>query len=635
MLHINSLTYRIEGRLLLDAATVAIPEGHKVGLVGRNGTGKTTLLRLICGELTPDAGSISLPKRHRIGALAQEAPADDASLLDTVLAADRERMSLLAEAEHATDPHRIAEIQTRLADIQAHSAPARAAAILKGLGFDSDAQARPTRDFSGGWRMRVALAALLFSEPDILLLDEPTNYLDLEGTIWLEQFLKSYPYTVLLVSHDRDLLNRSVSHILHLENRRLTLYRGGYDVFERTRRLRLEQQMALKAKQEEARRHMQAFVDRFRSKASKARQAQSRLKALEKMQPIAAMMEDKVHPFIFPDPKPMPPPLIRLEEAAVGYTPEHPVLTGLNLRIDMDDRLALLGANGNGKSTFAKLLAGRLPVTSGRLLKSKKLTIGYFAQHQIDEMTPGRTPFEHVADLMPDATQAEVRARLGAFGFDFDRANTKVAFLSGGEKARLLLHLCTLQAPHVLILDEPTNHLDVDSREALIHALNAYAGCVILISHDRHLIETCTDRLYLVANGTITRFEGDLDAYRALLLAETKPRRGKDAHGQSPLRDSRGARQENRRAAAAQRARLAPLKRKIKDIETRLQTLENDLARIEAALAEPGLYTDTPERAAELGRERTRLVAAIERTEQDWLDASSLYEDAKAERLAP
>lgn len=626
MLHINDLTYRIEGRTLLESATVAIPSGHKVGMVGRNGTGKTTLLRLIAGEIVPDDGTITQPKNHRLGWVTQEAPGTEDSLLDTVLAADQERASLLVEAETATDPIRIADIQTRLVDIDAHSAPSRAASILAGLGFSNDDQQRPCRDFSGGWRMRVALAAVLFARPDLLLLDEPTNYLDLEGTIWLESYLRNYPYTVLLVSHDRDLLNKAVSHILHLEDHRLSLYTGGYDTFEKVRRERQAQQLALKAKQDDQRRHMQSFIDRFRAKATKARQAQSRLKALQKMEPIAAVADAKVSPFHLTDPKKLiAPPIIRLEDASVGYGDDAPILRAMTLRIDNDDRIALLGANGNGKSTFAKLLSDRLRPKSGKVYKSKKLSFGYFAQHQLDEMNPEETPYEALKTLMPDATIAQTRARLGQFGFGADRADTKINNLSGGEKARLLLHLCTHHGPHVLILDEPTNHLDVDSREALVRALNDFSGCVILISHDRHLIEACVDRLWLVADGTVAPYVGDLSDYRALLLERADQRPKKDSLETGKAVDKKDA----RRKAAAKREEIAPLKRKADTLERELDRLHQEQNKIDTALADPELYHKDPSRLADLNKARADIAAQIESTETEWLEASESYENAR------
>ena len=524
MLHINDLSYRIEGRPLFEHATAAIPDGHKVGLVGRNGTGKTTLLRLIAGEIHPDDGSISFPKNATIAHVSQEAPGGPETLLETVLAAHTELAALSAEAETADDPHRIAEIHTRLSDIDAHSAPARAARILSGLGFDEEAQARPCAEFSGGWRMRVALAGALFAAPDILLLDEPTNYLDLEGTLWLEDFIQTYPHTVLIVSHDRDLLNKAVDSILHLTERRLAFYTGGYDRFEETRREQQRLQLKLKKSQDDARRKMEAFVERFRAKATKARQAQSRLKALAKMQPIAAEIDSEVVPFRFPSPeRPLGNPLIRIENASVGYDPAKAGLAQCSICGSIATTASACSArtataNPRSPSCFA---ASSSPLEGFRRA-SKKLEYGYFAQHQLDELRPKRSAYDHIAELMPDATEAQKRAKLAAIGFGADKADTASEKLSGGEKARLLFALATFHAPHLLIFDEPTNHLDVDSREALIHALNDYEGAVILISHDRHLLEATVDRLWIVRGGTVTPYDGDIESYRQESLAALK-----------------------------------------------------------------------------------------------------------------
>ncbi len=624
MLHINNLTYRIEGKPLFESATAAISSGHKVGLVGRNGSGKSTLLRLITGEITPDGGSISIPKNARLGQVAQEAPGGPDSLLDTVLAADIERASLLAEAETATCPERISDIHLRLNDIEAHAAPARAASILAGLGFDEAAQAQPCSSFSGGWRMRVALASVLFAAPDLLLLDEPSNYLDLEGVMWLENFLRSYPHTVILVSHDRDILNSSVDAILHLENRKLTLYAGGYDRFEDTRREQQRLQLKLRKKQDEMRRHMEAFVDRFRAQANKARQAQSRLKALSKMQPIAAAVDEQVVPFRFPSPeRALANPLIRIENGAVAYDPDKPVLRNLNLRIDADDRIALLGANGNGKSTLAKLLAGRLATSAGQRRASKKMETGFFAQHQMDDLDPSKSPYDHVAALMEDATEAQKRARLGALGFGADKADTKCEKLSGGEKARLLMALAAFGAPHLLILDEPTNHLDVDSREALIQGLNEYDGAVILISHDRHLVEACADRLWLVTGGTAEPYDGDIASYRAQVTGP-KPA----SRTASPEHSRRQSKDGHRRTTAARRAELAPLKKAIKQHEKRMEALQAKLTKLDAALGDPALYDTAPDKARDYARRRGELAKQLEQAEEDWLAASQTYEDA-------
>jgi ATP-binding cassette subfamily F protein 3 len=627
MLHINDITYRIEGRLLLDKATAGIPAGHKVGIVGRNGTGKTTLLRMIRGEIQPDDGSISWPKAARLGGVAQEAPGGPETLLETVLAADVERAALLAEAETATDPGRIADIQTRLVDIDAHSAPARAATILAGLGFSEEAQNRPCSEFSGGWRMRVALASVLFTAPDILLLDEPTNYLDLEGTLWLENFLASYPHTIIIVSHDRDLLNKSVNSILHLSDKKLTLYQGNYDTFEETLLERQRLQLKLKKKQDDARKHMEAFVERFRAKASKASQAQSRLKALSKMKPIAAEVESQVVPFRFATPKTkLGNPLIKLDEATAGYAADKPILKRLNLRVDIDDRIGLLGQNGNGKSTLAKLLCGRLTPLDGVRQASKKMEVGYFAQHQLDDLSEDKSAYEHIAELMPDATEAQKRAKVASIGFGADKADTKAGKLSGGEKARLLFALASFHAPHLLILDEPTNHLDVDSREALIRALNEYEGAVILISHDRHLLEASVDRLWIVRDGTVTPYDGDLESYRAECLgaAREAKRAAKKAEKQNPKVE-----QEQKKLTGAQRrAALAPLKKKIDETEKRIQDLALRIARVNQRLQDPDLYKKDPKAVQELMRENAELRKMLQEVEANWIDASNAYERA-------
>jgi ATP-binding cassette subfamily F protein 3 len=555
MLHINDLTYRIEGRPLFEQATAAISDGWKVGFVGRNGTGKSTLLRLIRGEIHPDSGEVSLRRNRRVGGVAQEAPAGPLSLIETVLANDGERNALLAEADATEEPSRIAEIHTRLADIGAHSAEARASAILAGLGFDAEAQRRSCAEFSGGWRMRVALAGVLFAAPDLLLLDEPTNYLDLEGAMWLESYLRRYPYTALIVSHDRDFLNRMTTHILALEHRKLSVSAGDYDTYERRRAESRALAVSFRARQEAQRRHMQAFIDRFRAKQSKAKQAQSRIKALEKMQLVAVPIEERSQPFRFRDPRPaMAPPLVRLVDADLGYVEGAPVLRKVSLRIDQDDRIAILGPNGEGKSTLVKSIAGRLKPLAGNVYKHKKLDIAYFAQHQLDELKPARSAFDHVRELMPDGTEAQVRAATAALGFGVEKADTAVEKLSGGEKARLLLGLITFHGPHIIILDEPTNHLDIDAREALAQALNDYAGAVILITHDAHLAEAVADRLWLVKDGAALPYSGDIDDYRTLILdaGKTPP--------QKISSDALDLKSRSRKQAAAAREALSPLK---------------------------------------------------------------------------
>jgi ATP-binding cassette subfamily F protein 3 len=622
MLIINDLTVRIAGRSLLEDASARIVPGARVGLVGRNGTGKSTLFNVITGEMAAEGGSIEIPPRWRIGRLAQEAPNGPESLLEVVLKAPSERTELMAEAETATDPHRIAEIQTRLADIGAHAAPARAAAILSGLGFSTADQARPCTEFSGGWRMRVALAATLFSEPDLLMLDEPTNYLDLEGTLWLQDHLARYPHTMIIVSHDRDLLDNAVNQILSLEAKKLTLYKGGYSDFERLRSERLMLDQKMMKKQEAQRAHLQAFVDRFRAKASKASQAQSRIKMLAKMQPISSLVTDEVRPIHIPAPdKLLSPPIVATDNVSVGYEPGRPILTGLSLRIDNDDRIALLGSNGNGKSTLVKLLAGKLKPEHGTITRAATLKVGYFAQHQVDELDMNGSPYDHVRRLMPDQPEAKVRGRVGAIGFSQQAANTKVEKLSGGEKARLLLGLATFVAPHLIILDEPTNHLDIDSRGALIEAINDYQGAVILVSHDRYLLEACVDRLWLVAGGHVRPFDGDLNDYHRYVLSDGKPNTATKA---AP----RVAPAEARKAAAEKRAETAPLRKQISKAEADIAQLNKQLGKLDATLADGALYTTDPARAAELSKTRANVVAAIAKAEEDWLAASSQLETA-------
>ncbi len=625
MLHVNDLVFRYGGRTLFDRASLSIDKGWRVGLVGANGAGKTTLFRLLTGELHADGGTLGIAGRARVGRVAQDAPGGERSLIDTVLAADTEVTALQQEAEHARDPARIAEIHERLTTLRADSAPARAARILAGLGFDEAAQQRPCGSFSGGWRMRVALAALLFSEPDLLLLDEPTNHLDLEASLWLEGFLKTYPGTLLLISHDRDLLNRAVDRIAHLENQRLTLYSGNYDRFERTRRERLEREASTNARIQAQRRHMQAFVDRFRYKASKARQAQSRLKALEKLQPIASVAEARTVSFDFPPPRQLSPPILTLEGGAVGYGDAPPVLKGMDLRIDMDDRIALLGANGNGKSTFAKLIAGRLKLQGGRMLRSPKLKTGYFAQDQAEELDLAATPLAHLERLAPMEPATRLRAHLGRFGFSGEKAETAVGKLSGGEKARLLLALMSREAPQLLILDEPTNHLDVDSREALVQALGAFEGAVILITHDAHLVELAADRLWLVKDQAVTAFDGDMEDYRRLLLDQRREER-RQAKSDKTRDATPVSRKERRKAAAEARSSVAELKRAARDAEIKLAKLNDAKAALEKQLADPEVYEGPTARLQDLQVKHRRIVEAIATLEDAWLEAQGAVE---------
>jgi ATP-binding cassette, subfamily F, member 3 len=622
MLVIDDLSVRVAGRMLLERASARIPTGARVGLIGRNGTGKTTLFGVIAGDISAEQGHVEFPARWRIGKLAQEAPSGPDSLLEVVLKGDSEYTALLAESETAQDPHRIAEIQARLVDIGAHAAPARAASILAGLGFSTAEQQQPCAEISGGWRMRVALAAALFAQPDLLLLDEPTNYLDLEGTLWLQDHLARYPATLIVISHDRDLLDNAVGHILSLEGRKLVFYRGGYSAFERQRseRLLLDQKMA--KKQEAQRKHLQAFVDRFRAKATKARQAQSRLKMLAKLQPVVSLVLDEVRPIPIPAPtKLLSPPIIATDDVAVGYEPGRPVLSGLSLRIDNDDRIALLGANGNGKSTLVKLLAGRLKAEHGTVTRAPNLRVAYFAQHQLDELELDASPYDHIRRLMPDAPEAKVRARVGAIGFSGLAGNTKVEKLSGGEKARLLLGLATFSAPHLVILDEPTNHLDIDSRAALIEGINDFPGAVILVSHDRYLLEACADRLWLVQDGTARPFEDDLEDYRRRVLSGSGTEVQRVVKP-SPRTDPAAA----RRAAAEKRAETAPLRKRVSKAEAELAQLMQQLRRLDQTLSDGDLFARDPALAAELSKTRANVVAAIARTEEEWLAASAALE---------
>jgi ATP-binding cassette subfamily F protein 3 len=628
MITINDISARIAGRLLIDHATVALPAGTKAGLVGKNGAGKSTLFRIITGDMAAETGNISIPKNARIGQVAQEAPGTEDSLISIVLAADKERAALLVEAETATDPHRIAEIQTRLADIGAHSAEARAATILSGLGFDHEAQLRPASSFSGGWRMRVALAAVLFSEPDLLLLDEPTNYLDLEGSMWLEDYVRRYPHTVIIISHDRDLLNTAVNSIIHLDQKKLTFYRGGYDQFERQKAENDELQTKAKAKNDAARKHLQSFIDRFKAKATKAKQAQSRVKALERMGTVAAVIEDHVQPITFPAPDKQPAsPIIAVSGGVVGYEPGKPILKNINLRIDNDDRIALLGSNGNGKSTFAKFISGRLEAQAGELKTAPSLKIGFFAQHQLDDLIPDQTPVEHVRRLMPLEPEAKVRARVAQMGLMTEKMATAAKDLSGGEKARLLMGLAAFHAPNLLILDEPTNHLDIDSRKALIEALNEYEGAVILISHDRHLIEATVDRLWLVNNGTVTSFDGDMEEYRSLIIASGKKPAEKD---KADAAGDQITKADQRKAAADKRASLAPLKKKINEVEALTKKLETLIQALDKELADPALYEKAPAKAAEKARQRGEAAAKLSAAEEQWLELSAEYEEGMA-----
>ena len=616
MLDLTDVTLRIAGRPLLEGANLHVPDGTRLALIGRNGTGKSTLLKLIAGELQPDAGEVRMPAAMRIGMVRQEAPGGNLTPLEAVLATDTVRTALLAEAKAATDPVRQAELHQQLQDIRADAAPARAARILKGLGFDDEEQHRPLSSFSGGWRMRVALAGVLFLEPDLLLLDEPTNHLDLEAAIWLEDHLRRYPRTLILVSHDRDFLNSVPEKTCHLEGRKLTLYAGGYDQFERTRRERLMLAEKARERQLAERAHIQAFVDRFRYKASKARQAQSRIKMLERMEPIAqALIEPEIR-FSFPAGSVPAPPMITMDGAKAGYG-EKVVLSQLSLRLDPDDRVALLGRNGNGKSTFAKLVAGRLDPMVGELTRARGLKVGFFAQHQIEDLVPDETPIQHIQSRRPAQREQETRAWLARFGLGQDQARTQARHLSGGEKTRLALALMCLDAPQLLILDEPTNHLDIDSREALVEAVNAFPGAVIVISHDRHLVELVADSLWLVDGGRVRPYDGDMEDYRRLLLeTSAEPAAAEPA-------------KTERRAAGERRALLAPLRQKAREAERQIERLDEERAKLEARLADPASYANGTDIAA-VQKRLAQLKTETEAAEHRWLEAEAAIEAVAA-----
>jgi ATP-binding cassette subfamily F protein 3 len=621
MLNLNGITVRLGGRTILDRATAALPSYSRIGLIGRNGAGKSTLMKVMIGSLEADDGSLEMPKGTRIGYIAQEAPAGDSTPFDTVLAADTERAALMAESEQeGLDPDRMAEVHERLIAIDAYTAPARASRILVGLGFDEENQGQPLDSFSGGWKMRVALASLLFSQPDLLLLDEPSNHLDLEATLWLENFLKGYPAMMVVISHERDLLNNVVDHILHLDNGQVTLYSGGYDSFERQRAERAAQLAAAKASQDAQRAKLQEYVARNSARASTAKQAQSRAKALARMQPIAAMAEDPTLSFDFPSPDELKPPLVTLDLASVGYTEGKPILQRLNLRIDPDDRIALLGRNGNGKTTLARLLAAQLTPMEGQMSASGKMRVGYFTQYQVEELDGDDTPLEHMTQQMKGASPGAVRAQLGRFGFSGAKATTKVGKLSGGERARLALALITRDAPHMLILDEPTNHLDVDAREALVQALNEYEGTVVLVSHDRHMLELTADRLVLVDGGTATEFSGTIEDYTDFIL------------GKGPAKEkmSKADRKEDKKAAAASREAQAKLKRDVSDAEADLAKLEVVLSAIDRAMFDPVSASNEYKNLTmgELSQRRGKIVAAQEAAEARWVAASEALEKA-------
>ena len=612
MLKIENISYRIGGKTIFKNSTATIPPGHKVGVVGRNGIGKSTLFTLLKDEIQIESGNITIPKKSRIGSMDQEVPGTEKNLIETVLEYDVERDLLLKEAKLATNPTRVSEIHLRLADIDSHTAEPRASSILKGLGFGNESQLRPTKSFSGGWRMRVALAGLLFSKPDILLLDEPTNFLDLEGVFWLEKFLYKYPHTVLIISHDRALLNKAVNSILHVNNETLKLYSGNFDLFDEQRREELRHQLAAAKKQEDRLKHMQSYVDRFRYQANKAKQAQSRIKMIEKIQPIAVEDANRSVRFSFPNPEELSPPLISMEEVKVGYGSEV-ILKNINLRLDQDDRIALIGANGEGKSTFAKLLSGQLVPFSGNFNVQNKLRIGFFAQHQIEDLTPSETPLDHLKSALSKESPSNLRSKLASFGINSEIADNKVDSLSGGQKARLSLLLATLSAPHILILDEPTNHLDMESREALIRALADYSGAVIIVSHDLNILSLTANKLWLVKNQEVREYHEDLNSYRDMLLKERGGSKEK----------------ENKSRVKASVKKNSP-KQSVKEEEVarcgqRIEKIENIIKIIDENLSNPLIYEQyNDDKLRKLQKQRKEAIEALKRAEMLWEKAINL-----------
>ena len=615
MIKIEKISFSIGGRKLLDTGNITIPSGHKVGVVGRNGTGKTTLFGLIKEDLELESGQINIPKYAKIGDVQQEVSENNLSVIDTILAADEERETLLKRAKTEKDPDQIAEMQIRLEDIGAWSAEARASTILKGLGFNEEDNHLPCQSFSGGWRMRISLAAVLFNQPDLLLLDEPTNYLDLEGTIWLENYLGTYPHTVLVISHDRNLLNNCVNSILHLEDKNLTYYSGNYEKFAETRMAQLENKFSEIKKQDKTRQHLQSFVDRFRYKAKKAKQAQSRLKALSKLKTISLPNERALRKILFPSPDKLASPLLSIENGSTGYNGKA-VLSNLNLRIDHDEKIALLGKNGEGKSTLSKLLADRIPLLSGSLIRSSKLRIGYFSQHQTDELRKDETPFDHLSRARPNKSISERKKILGSFGIGSDQSELQVLAMSGGQKARLLLLLATLDNPHLLILDEPTNHLDIESREALIEALTKFSGAVILVSHDFHLLSLVSEKLWLVKNGVVCPYEEDLESYRSDILIKKHGKRSKASKNSD-------SKKENQKTLLAYKA-------EVKKCEDRVEKLLNMRKKVADILSDQDLYSVEKLKDLENWNKKfSEIDEAINRAEKLWIEAQQNFEKIK------
>lgn len=628
MIHFSQLSLRRGPRLLFEAANLVIHPGQRIGLTGANGTGKSSLFAMIRNEIHADSGELSLPQSWVIAHVAQETPAVDTTAIDYVLQGDQELSHLLqqlAEAEKNQDGQRQTQLHDQLGLIDGYTARSRAAKLLHGLGFTADQQEKAVSTFSGGWRMRLNLAQALMCRSDLLLLDEPTNHLDLEAVYWLEEWLRSYSGTLLVISHDREFLDRVVTHIAHIEQQRIKLYTGNYSDFEVARAEHLANQQAAFQKQQSEIAHIRDFVNRFKAKATKARQAQSRIKALERMEKIAPAHVDSPFHFRFFEPTRLTAPILALDKASVGYQ-QIPLIDNIKLHLSPGDRIGLLGPNGAGKSTLIKLIAGELDPISGKRREGKDIVIGYFAQHQLEQLRPEDSALKHLQRLDPQATEQECRNFLGGFGFNGDTALEPVAPFSGGEKARLVLALLVYQRPALLLLDEPTNHLDLEMRLALTMALQEYEGALVVVSHDRYFLRNVTDDLWLVADGQATEFSGSLDDYRQLRLNRDKPSAGQEkAASANP-----NTKKLDRQAAAQQRQKLQPLRHQVKKAEQALDKLNSELAELETQLADTTLYeAANKEKLKSLLQQQAATKAAVEQAEMDWLEASEQLENAE------
>ena len=630
MLNFQKITLRRGGRVLFADATFSVFPGQKVGITGANGVGKSSLFALLRGELHADAGEVDLPAQWVIAHVAQESPATDQSAIDYVLDGDEELRGLeqkIRSAEQSDDGVRIAALHGQYESHGGYTANSRAAQLLFGLGFETPQHATPVREFSGGWRMRLNLARALMRRSDVLLLDEPTNHLDLDAVLWLEDWLRGYAGALLLISHDREFLDRVVNVIAHIEHETLTVYTGNYSEFEVRRAAQLAGQQAAYAQQQREVAHIRSYVDRFRAQATKARQAQSRMKALERMELIAPAHVDTPFHFAFRAPLKVPNPLLSLEHVGAGYA-DRLVVKGAEVSLVPGDRVGLLGPNGAGKSTLIKVLAGVQPVMAGERIAAQDLRIGYFAQHQLEQLHDASSPLQHVLRLDPKATEQELRNFLGGFGFVGDAAMAPVAPFSGGEKARLVLALLVYQRPNLLLLDEPTNHLDLEMRHALTMALQDFEGAMVIVSHDRYLLRSVTDRWLLVADGSVEDFDGDLDEYRAW-LSERRRAQGAVAPDAEKVVSAPG-RKDRKRSEAEKRQRLQPLRKQVQDLEQRMTRLTAQRARIDEELAQSSIYTDSnKQKLKQLLQEQAKTQQDLNVSEEAWLEASAALEEAE------